>query len=498
MLPPNFYSDWRQRIHAANALREDAPEPPPERLLASVWREQRLLREQLVTATGEPVRVLHPGFHNHEAGPDFRGAVIQFGAGAPQTGDVEIDVHASGWRAHGHDCNPNFQSVILHVIWAGKADSYLPTLLLQSVLERPLRELEPGPEGVLPEDQRGKCAGPLGELAGELQAELLHQAAQVRLQTKATALEARARQTGWEQALWEGLFRALGYKQNVWPMLRLAELRPLWREAAAPDPLVLQARLLGLAGLLPAEMNRDNGGGDNYLRAVWQVWWRERDRFQEHILPKPVWKFSGLRPANHPQRRLALAAHWLATESLPTRLEDWVAAPLPAAPEALADSLENILRTPPDDYWSWHWTLRSARLAQPKPLLGRARVTDLAVNVILPWLWARAAAGFNDKLRRELEQAYHRWPAGEDNSRLRLARQRLWGGPAAPKLNTSARQQGLLQITRDFCDHVPATCAGCRFPELVQAAQSYNQPAIPPRQPQSRPGTSPQIWATGP
>jgi Ni,Fe-hydrogenase III component G len=34
------------------------------------------------------------------------------------------------------------------------------------------------------------------------------------------------------------------------------------------------------------------------------------------ILPRPAWKFHGLRPANHPQRRLALAAHWLADEKV--------------------------------------------------------------------------------------------------------------------------------------------------------------------------------------
>lgn len=55
---------------------------------------------------------------------------------------------------------------------------------------------------------------------------LLDQAALVRFQRKAADLQARARQCGWEQTLWEALLRALGYKQNVWPMQRLGELRP--------------------------------------------------------------------------------------------------------------------------------------------------------------------------------------------------------------------------------------------------------------------------------
>jgi hypothetical protein len=58
-----------------------------------------------------------------------------------------------------------------------------------------------------------------------------------------------------------------------------------------------------------------------------------------------------------------------------------------------------------DEFWSWHWTFKSARLKKPQPLLGDARVTDLAVNVILPWLWTRAAEGKNEKLQRELNGA---------------------------------------------------------------------------------------------
>ena len=44
-----------------------------------------------------------------------------------------------------------------------------------------------------------------------------------RVDANAAALAAIADRATWEQALWEGLFTALGYKQNSWPMRRLAE-----------------------------------------------------------------------------------------------------------------------------------------------------------------------------------------------------------------------------------------------------------------------------------
>ncbi len=294
---------------------------------------------------------------------------------------------------------------------------------------------------------------------------LLHQAAQVRWQAKAGHFQARARQVGWEQALWEGLFRALGYKQNVWPMQSLAELRPQWHSPTG-DALTCQSRLFGISGLLPAELTRAQAGADDYLRRIWDQWWREQEQFSDCILPRELWRFNSLRPANHPQRRLALAAHWLMAGDLPAKLEQWFTTPVPDA--ALADSLLDVLQVEQDDFWSWHWTFRSARLARPQPMLGAARVTDLSVNVILPWFWMRAVEGKNEALQRVAEQRYFAWPAAEDNSLLRLARQRLLGGAKPRILPGAAAQQGLLQIVRDFCDHSNAICENCTFPELVR------------------------------
>jgi len=96
------------------------------------------------------------------------------------------------------------------------------------------------------------------------------------------------------------------------------------------------------------------------------------------------------------------------------------------------------------------------------------------MNVILPWLHALASAGCNAALCGEVERRYHAWPAAEDNSVLRLARQRLLGRGVGGRtgLTTAATQQGLLQIVRDFCEHTLATCEGCRFPELVRQWQT--------------------------
>jgi len=465
----NSYARFRTACGAVPILREDL-ESPPEYLLQAIWQHQRLLREQLKARDGQKIQVLHPGFRSVEGGPDFRGAVIQFGDGAIKTGDVEVDIRASGWRAHGHDRNPAFQNVILHVVWDAERESdERPLLPLREAIDAPLGELSLwlGSESAqtLPESLLGKCSAPLRELDETRLRGLLHQAAQVRLQSKAAQFEARAKQTGWEQALWEGLFRALGYKHNIWPMQRLGELRPRWLEQNG-DPLGVQARLFGISGLLPTELPPSKGGADRYFRRVWDQWWRERDEFSDCVLPNTMWRFHGLRPANHPQRRLALASSWSVNGGLISRIEEWCVREVPNA--KFVDSLHEALQVEPDEFWSCHYTFRSRRLKKALPLLGATRVIDLAMNVILPWLWIRAGQGKDDQFKRRIEQRYFDWPSAEDNSLLRLARQRLLGGASRRVLRGAAAQQGLIQIVRDFCERSNALCDHCQFPKLVR------------------------------
>ena len=467
----NFYARWRAKSRDAIFLREENGFPS-ERLLQAVWQHQRLKRDALKTSDGKIVRVFHPGFASVEGGPDFRGAVLQIGDEAACSGDVEVDLRTGGWRAHGHDRNPNFKNVLLHVVWdeaKSNSNENAPTVLsLKNALDAPLAELSLSLENEslrsLSENLRGKCCAPLRELDETQMTGLLHEAAKVRFQSKAEQFRARATNAGWEQTLWENLFRALGYKHNVWPMQSLAETKPAWSRGMN-STFELQARLLGVSGLLPDELTRAQKSSDSYLRLAWDFWWRERDGFSDCVLPRAAWKFHGLRPANHPQRRIALASHWLGDKHLISKIENWCAAEIPD--KRLLDSLLEILQVERDEFWSWHWTFKSARLKKPQPLLGDARVTDLAVNVVLPWLWVRAKEGGNEKLQREMERRFFAWPAAEDNSILKLARQRLLGTSNARILRSAAAQQGLLQIVRDFCEHSNAVCDDCRFPELV-------------------------------
>lgn len=485
----NLYAQWRRNRTIGWKLHESGSSRPPEKLLQIIWAGQRLKREALHTTGDDELKVLHPGFWNREAGPDFKGAIVRIEGKEAIEGDVEIDVVPGGWTAHGHDRNPDFRNVILQVVWEStpKRKSKHPTLELQPFIDAPLAELaelldDTTPPPLKP-DHRGQCCAPLRQIP-QLQLEsLLESAARVRLDARAAQMRARARQVGWEQVLLEAMFRGLGYKNNAWPMQRLAELAPsIISESEAPDPLRMQALLLGISGLLPDQIKNNPDGASDFFRQIWDIWWRERSRFHADVLPSRIWKLRGLRPANQPQRRLALGAYWICDPEFFPQIEKWFTS-LPVQGDSLhMDELVRILCPAKDSFWGTHYTLRSGKLVQHLPLIGSTRTTDLVVNCILPWFYTRASVGGNPDYRIRAERAWMRWPKSDDNAVLRHARARLLGNAGPSVLKTAAHQQGLMQIVRDYCDHSNAICDDCQFPELLSDWQTKHRRLVPVEQ----------------
>jgi hypothetical protein len=415
------------------------------------------------------LRILHPGFLNREAGPDFKDALLVFGDQPAIQGDVEIDLAPSNWRSHRHHENPAYRKVRLHVVWeAGQREESLPTLELKPFLDAPLEELS---EWLGTDDAKaepplaiGKCQEVLARLDLHALRSLLKQAAHIRMLAKASALEARARQVGLDNALFEALFGALGYKQNYWPMRQVAEMLPAMRGWPPATLLGWQARLLGVSGFLPSEPPPGTDEAARYVTRLWDHWWRERK--SGDILPSKIWRLHGIRPNNHPQRRLALGSHWLASGGLLERLDAWMLADIEDS--QLAPALLTIFQPSQDEFWSWHWSYPAGRSAKPIPLLGTARLSEMAVNVVLPWFWMRAKSSGNASVQKSAVHRFEVWPKSEDNVELRKTCRRMLGGRTYLRLRFAMEQQGILQLAQDFCKQSNALCEDCRLVEMAQ------------------------------
>ena len=86
-----------------------------EQLLQYVWKHKMLPLSDLATTDGRDVEVIDPGLHNRNSGPDFFNAKLRIG-NTMWVGNVEIHEHSKDWFRHGHDSDPAYDNVVLHVV----------------------------------------------------------------------------------------------------------------------------------------------------------------------------------------------------------------------------------------------------------------------------------------------------------------------------------------------------------------------------------------------
>jgi len=87
-----------------------------EHHLQQYWLHNAISLEGLTTISGLPLRIIHPGLHNLDQGPDFTNARIKIGD-VEWVGKIEVHIYASDWFKHFHNVDSHYQSIILHVVW---------------------------------------------------------------------------------------------------------------------------------------------------------------------------------------------------------------------------------------------------------------------------------------------------------------------------------------------------------------------------------------------
>ncbi len=120
-----------------------------ERVVQKIWLRGDFDRARVELADGRSLQIRTFGVWNLLGGPDFRGAQLMID-GAPVTGDIEIHFHVADWRAHGHEADPAYANVALHVVLfppgpgerpARRSDGReIPVLVLLPLLHRDLEE----------------------------------------------------------------------------------------------------------------------------------------------------------------------------------------------------------------------------------------------------------------------------------------------------------------------------------------------------------------------
>jgi hypothetical protein len=403
--------------------------------------------------TGEDIEIVQFGTWNRESGPDFSDAAIRINGAEAIRGSIEFDLTDRNWELHKHAINPAFDETILHVFVYLSDRTFFTRTSSNRNVQQVRVDISTLPDAFsanVPLARAGRCQAPLKDLPAERVSNVLDAAAQFRLQRKSARFHRVLDCHGRNAALFQEIAAALGYKENKLPFTLLAQRLPLDLLRLNPDDT--EAILFGTAGFLESP---DLGiyGPDSraYVRTLWDRWWPYRDKMQRLILPKKLWRLSGARPLNHPQRRLAALA--LIAQKWPALLKSLGKAKASAS-RAFFLELEH-------PFWNFHYTLTSESAPKPMALIGDSRATEILANVVFPFLLSQG---------QEIWSDYAKLPSELTNRRLETGATRLFGNDPrrAFFLKTVAHQQGLLQIYEDFCLQDNSDCAQCPFPEQMQ------------------------------
>jgi hypothetical protein len=428
---------------------------PPELELQALWFAGAFGRD-FRTASGKKVKIVQFGEWNRGAGPDFIQTAIEID-GELKTGPLELDSKSTDWEQHGHATNPAFRDVILHVVFQSdgrqtftRTDVHreVPQIvitepLLSDALNRPQREVAIA--------HPGRCVAPLKHLPLGAIDRLLEEAALHRAAAKATRWLKTEDAHGRDAALFQATAETLGYRGNALPMKLLAQRAPL--SLLKAEGAAAEAILFGTAGFLSADLHLSAPADTReYLRTLWDTWWKNRAHFEaswDRVIP---WKTNGQRPANHPHRRTGALSALVKVWPQYRRLA--LARPFQVKP------VIDFLQTLDHEFWTHRHTLTSAESSQKVALFGRSQALELVANHLIPLALHEDGMTF---------KSYFKLRNSAINDKVKRCALRLFGSEklAMPWTRRVCHHQALLQIYHDFCLEDFSDCKDCPFPEQL-------------------------------
>lgn len=322
-----------------------------EDLLHWIWKEQHFEFRQLQTSNGKSVQVHDPGRANKSDGPDFSGAEISIGS-LKWHGDVELHWKLPNWKAHGHHSDPNFNNVILHVVFEKtskhsirKDGTPIPTLCLSNYVSKPLQSFleQYHQQPTLP------CAGKFSFISERAFAKQLEQAHKEYFEQKVDDLlefydPSLPPSEAWRKMFTIAFCDGLGISHNREQMQMLAvKLIDQFSQISSKNAFREQA--LVLSGI----RQQNSSLGIN-------------------------WNHKGCRPGNQPNARVQQASEAL-----------WFIYRLP---------FENWMHNDPETVWE---NLLASITTNPS--LGRERASILFGTVFLPALYSLGNLFYSDKLK---------------------------------------------------------------------------------------------------
>jgi len=417
-----------------------------EEFLHYLWKYSLYDADKLVDNDGNKVVVIHPGEYNRDSGPDFFNARISV-AGTLWAGNVEIHTKSSHFENHGHQNDPAFNNVILHVV--SENDKRVFNSLGEELLTVVLSfdpELYEKYFNLVNFPFIIACQNEINNLEEIFIRHWLNSLVIERFQSKSELILRIYSETGndWEETFYRLLIRYFGFRVNTEPFEMLATALPFRIIRKHADNLFqIEALLFGTAGMLEEGLFKE-ALSDVYYQDLIKEYKILSSKYSLQPIHGWLWKFSRLRPANFPTIRISQLAVMLSvTGSLFSRVLEVTD----------VSKLSTIFEVTASDYWNNHFVFGKKSKSVPKST--GAQATDIfLINAVIPVIFVygrnrdhkdicERALDFLDQLKAEQNIIIGEWET------------------AGIRAESAFYSQALIQLRNEYCKK--RRCLDCRI-----------------------------------
>ena len=239
-----------------------------EEFLHYLWKYSLYDPESLIDKNGNKIIVIQPGEYNRDAGPDFFNSRICID-GTEWAGNVEIHTRSSHFDNHGHNADPAFNNVILHLV--AENDKEVFNSRGQEILTVALAfddELYEKYTNLLNNPFVIACQDEISRLDNFYIRHWLNSLLIERLEEKSESILKIFDETGndWEETFYRLLSRYFGFRVNTEPFEMLATALPFRIiRKHADNRFQIEALLFGTSGMLEEGLFKEALSDEYYL-----------------------------------------------------------------------------------------------------------------------------------------------------------------------------------------------------------------------------------------
>ncbi|RKS96103.1 DUF2851 family protein [Chryseobacterium defluvii] len=341
-----------------------------EKLLQYLWNHKVFNNSDFKDVEGIPIEILDFGQWNTNAGPDFLLAKIKIN-NVVLAGNIELHIKSSDWIFHRHSNDPNYENIILHVVFHHDIEiddlknNNIPTLELRNHIDQQLllqyEKLVNGSHFIPCESIFDKNKIPVN----------FHEENIIKkLDEKSVELEKSLEEykNNFEAVLFHSFAYSFGLKVNAFTFKQIAESIDFSIiNKVRQNKVQMEALLFGISGWLDIPQDEPM-----------KIWKREFDFIKNKFRISDIRfhpKFLRLRPSNFPTIRLSQLADLYNQQHLFSKI---------ITAKNKDELMQLFAMVKASDYWNNHFSFGKITKTSHVKYLSKDFIELIILNTILP------------------------------------------------------------------------------------------------------------------